>query len=153
VIFVGSRADPDSSALHRSFKDVGEPYCPVFYLNYTPDAVSNPWRDLIGSLVRLSKGSEYVISKPPDLFVAWTEIMSRLSNNKPPVLKEYFRDIPLGRGGTPEEVANAIAFLASDLASFITGAALIVDGGQMAAKVGTWNEATAEFDDGRWRLR
>jgi NAD(P)-dependent dehydrogenase (short-subunit alcohol dehydrogenase family) len=73
--------------------------------------------------------------------------------NKPPVLKEYFRDIPLGRGGTPEEVANAIAFLASDLASFITGAALIVDGGQMAAKVGTWNEATAEFDDGRWRLR
>lgn len=73
--------------------------------------------------------------------------------NNPPVLKEYFRDIPLGRGGMPEEVANAIAFLASDLASFITGAALIVDGGQMAAKVGTWNEATAEFDSGRWRLR
>jgi hypothetical protein len=83
VIFVGSRADPDSSALHRSFRDVGEPYCPVFYLNYTPDAVSNPWRDLIGSLVRLWKGSEYVISKPPDLFVAWTEIMSRLSNQNP----------------------------------------------------------------------
>ncbi|PYT24257.1 MAG: hypothetical protein DMG58_26365, partial [Acidobacteria bacterium] len=73
--------------------------------------------------------------------------------NNPPVLKEYFRDIPLGRGGMPEEVANAIAFLASDLASFITGAALVVDGGQMAAKVGTWGEATAEFADGRWQLR
>ena len=73
--------------------------------------------------------------------------------NNPPVLKEYFRDIPLGRGGMPEEVANAIAFLASDLASFITGAALVIDGGQMAAKVGTWNEASAEFADSRWRLR
>jgi len=71
----------------------------------------------------------------------------------PGILKEYFRDIPLGRGGEPDEVANAIAFLASDLASFITGAALLVDGGQMAAKFGTWSDETAEFSGGRWRLR
>ena len=68
-------------------------------------------------------------------------------------LKDYFRDIPLGRGGAPEEVGNAIAFLASDLASYITGAALVVDGGQMAAKFGTWNEGTAEFDEDHWKLR
>ncbi|WP_298284012.1 SDR family NAD(P)-dependent oxidoreductase [Acidocella sp.] len=37
--------------------------------------------------------------------------------------------IPLGRLGRPEDVAAAIAFLASDEASFITGAALAVDGG------------------------
>jgi NAD(P)-dependent dehydrogenase (short-subunit alcohol dehydrogenase family) len=71
----------------------------------------------------------------------------------PPLIKEYFRDIPMGRGGAPDEVGNAIAFLASDLASFITGAALVVDGGQMAAKFGTWNEETADFAEGRWRLR
>jgi NAD(P)-dependent dehydrogenase (short-subunit alcohol dehydrogenase family) len=71
----------------------------------------------------------------------------------PEVLREYFRHIPLGRGGEADEVGNAIAFLASDLASYITGAALLVDGGQMAAKFGTWNEDTAEFIGGRWTLR
>jgi NAD(P)-dependent dehydrogenase (short-subunit alcohol dehydrogenase family) len=73
--------------------------------------------------------------------------------SSPAVLKDYFRHIPLGRGGMPEEVANASAFLASDLASYITGATLFVDGGQMAAKFATWNEDKAEFADGRWTLR
>src|ERR1022692_3612359 len=71
----------------------------------------------------------------------------------PEVLKDYFRHVPLGRGGDPEEVANASAFLASGLASYITGAALFVDGGQMAAKFGTWDEERAEFREGRWQLR
>jgi NAD(P)-dependent dehydrogenase (short-subunit alcohol dehydrogenase family) len=45
----------------------------------------------------------------------------------------YARDkIPLGRAGTSDEVAAAYAFLASDEASFIHGAALVIDGGQTA---------------------
>jgi NAD(P)-dependent dehydrogenase (short-subunit alcohol dehydrogenase family) len=45
----------------------------------------------------------------------------------------YARDrIPLGRVGRAEEVAAAYAFLASDDASFIHGAALVIDGGQLA---------------------
>lgn len=40
--------------------------------------------------------------------------------------------IPMGRGGRPEELAEAIVFMLSDAASFITGAALPVDGGKIA---------------------
>ena len=40
--------------------------------------------------------------------------------------------IPVGRAGDPREMAAAVAFLASERASFITGAALQVDGGQIA---------------------
>lgn len=48
-----------------------------------------------------------------------------------------FRDqfdavIPMGRLGKPEEMANVILFLASDLASFVTGSAFVADGGQTA---------------------
>ncbi len=71
----------------------------------------------------------------------------------PELLRDYFRHIPLGRGGSPEEVAQACVFLASEEASYITGATLFVDGGQMASKFGVWNEDTAEFTGGRWRLR
>lgn len=39
------------------------------------------------------------------------------------------RDIPLGRVGLPEEVANVIAFLASDAASYVTGSSINLDGG------------------------
>lgn len=47
--------------------------------------------------------------------------------------KTYERTrIPLGRRGTPEDVAAAYAFLASDDAAFIHGSALVIDGGQTA---------------------
>ena len=42
---------------------------------------------------------------------------------------ELGEQIPLGRSGTPEDVANAVVFLASDKASYITGVTLRVDGG------------------------
>jgi meso-butanediol dehydrogenase / (S,S)-butanediol dehydrogenase / diacetyl reductase len=46
--------------------------------------------------------------------------------------RQYVRETPLGRRGTPDEVGRAVAFLASDEASFITGTTLLVDGGFLA---------------------
>jgi NAD(P)-dependent dehydrogenase (short-subunit alcohol dehydrogenase family) len=40
---------------------------------------------------------------------------------------------PMGRLGLPEEVADAVAYLASDAAAFVTGTALVIDGGLTAA--------------------
>ncbi|MCX6012712.1 MAG: 3-oxoacyl-[acyl-carrier-protein] reductase [Chloroflexi bacterium] len=47
--------------------------------------------------------------------------------------EEYEKLIPLGRFGVPEDVANAVAFLASEEASYITGHVLKVDGGMVMA--------------------
>jgi NAD(P)-dependent dehydrogenase (short-subunit alcohol dehydrogenase family) len=40
----------------------------------------------------------------------------------------------LGRMGTPEEIAAAVLYLASDEAAFVTGSALLIDGGWSAGK-------------------
>ncbi|MEP6716935.1 MAG: SDR family oxidoreductase, partial [Terriglobia bacterium] len=49
----------------------------------------------------------------------------------PEMMKNFVAGIPMGRVGTSLECAKAIAFLASDAASFITGETLEVNGGQL----------------------
>src|SRR6202035_389173 len=51
---------------------------------------------------------------------------------QPEMIKKFNEVIPMGRLGRPEEMANVILFLASDLASFVTGSAYVADGGQTA---------------------
>ncbi len=45
----------------------------------------------------------------------------------------FYAAVPLKRGGRPEEIADAIVFLASDKASFITGQIIRVNGGKTAS--------------------
>ncbi len=56
------------------------------------------------------------------------------SSDLPRVTEGY----PLGRVGTPEDVAEAVAFLSSDRSSFITGAVLPVDGGLTVGSPAAW---------------
>lgn len=57
-----------------------------------------------------------------------TEMTDQLSED---VVQGWRDGIPLKRGGTPEDVANACVFLASDLSNYITGQVLHVDGGML----------------------
>lgn len=60
-----------------------------------------------------------------------TELTKRMRRN-PHVFKALVERTPLGRFGTPEEVAKVILFLASDDAIFVSGSDIIVDGGTTA---------------------
>ncbi len=59
-----------------------------------------------------------------------TPMLDRVTDGHPEVLA---RRVPMGRAGTPEEVARAIAWLVSDEASFVNGVVLPVNGGMAAA--------------------
>lgn len=60
----------------------------------------------------------------------WTETERDRENNVK-ANKEYIDSVPLGRRGTDQEIANMVVFLASDLASFTTGAYIPVSGGRV----------------------
>jgi len=59
--------------------------------------------------------------------------MNRVFLSDPDHRRQTIEHIPLGRLGEPEDVAGVVAFLASDDASYMSGAELLVDGGAFAS--------------------
>ncbi|MDO5971086.1 3-oxoacyl-[acyl-carrier-protein] reductase [Flavivirga aquimarina] len=57
-----------------------------------------------------------------------TEMTAKLDEN---IVEGWRAGIPLKRGGTPEDIANACVFLASDMSAYVTGQTLNVDGGML----------------------
>jgi hypothetical protein len=82
VIFASPKIAFDDNVPADNLRDLaGVPY-PVFYMNYNQTPVQNPWRDPIGNIVKRLRGSEYTITRPRDLFVSWSDIISRISKLK-----------------------------------------------------------------------
>lgn len=82
VIFAGPKVMLDEKVSEEALKQLGGLEYPMFYMNYNLNPQTNPWRDAIGSAVKYFKGAEYTISRPRDLFFAWTDIMSRIVKSK-----------------------------------------------------------------------
>jgi 3-oxoacyl-[acyl-carrier protein] reductase len=59
--------------------------------------------------------------------LAWNPFLGKIYGDE--YVNKMARETPLGRVGSPQDIANAVAFLASDKASFITGEVLCVSGG------------------------
>ncbi len=58
-----------------------------------------------------------------------TAILDQVEQQQPESTAVWFRETPVGHAGLPAEVANVVAFVASDKASFMTGSNVVVDGG------------------------
>ena len=61
---------------------------------------------------------------------AATEVAGATGGSMDDVLAANAKSVPVGRYGTPEEVAAVVTFLCSSSASYVNGAAIEVDGGQ-----------------------
>lgn len=82
LIFAGPKVMLDDGVSPETLKQLSDVKFPVFYLNYNANPQANPWRDAIGNAVRFLKGAEFTISRPRDLFFAWTEVMGRIVKSK-----------------------------------------------------------------------
>src|SRR5271157_3713290 len=78
IIFAGPKVMLDNGLSPETLKALGDVKSPVFYMNYNLNPQTNPWRDAIGNCVRYLKGVEFTITRPRDLFFAWTDIMGRI---------------------------------------------------------------------------
>jgi 3alpha(or 20beta)-hydroxysteroid dehydrogenase len=79
--------------------------------------------ELAGTGIRVNAVHPGIISTPS---------VAKLSGKGQERLQKIAARQPIGRFGTPEEVANCVLFLASDASSYCTGASLVVDGGHLA---------------------
>ena len=82
IIITGPKLMLDKRVPPDSLKEAGRASCPIFYLNYNFNPRSNPWRDAIGTALRVYKGLEYTIALPRDLGAAVTDMMFRMTSKR-----------------------------------------------------------------------
>jgi len=82
VIFAGPKVMLEHPLPNESLQEIADINFPVFYMNYILTPQQTPWRDSIGNVVKRLKGVEYTISRPRDLWNAWSDIMGRIAKSK-----------------------------------------------------------------------
>jgi len=82
VIFAGPKVLLDSNVPEESLKENGNVDFPVFYMNYNLNPQAVPWKDAISRTVHFFRGYEYTITKPRDLWVAVSEMVSRIVKSR-----------------------------------------------------------------------
>jgi hypothetical protein len=83
LIFVSPKYPLDSKIPREIIEQLRGFDHSIFYLNYNPNPAYYPWGDSIGHVVKQLHGLEYTISRPRDLFTAWSDIVSRLVKPNP----------------------------------------------------------------------
>jgi NAD(P)-dependent dehydrogenase (short-subunit alcohol dehydrogenase family) len=80
------------------------------------------------------------------------EISAELIERAPDIVEPWLAgNLPLGRAGFPADIASAALWLASSESSFVTGHALVVDGGLMSGR--RWSQTRLYYDELRERFR
>ena len=82
VIFAGPKAMLKADVPEDDLRRIGDIECPVFYLNYNPDPQAVPWKDSISHAIRVFRGVEYTISRPRDVWVSTSEVLSKILRSK-----------------------------------------------------------------------
>ena len=123
------------------------PHASIIYTSSTSGVVGSPFSPLYslakGGITVFMKavakklGPEGIRSNAILPAMIETRMLSQFFGREPgadieAVKSDFAQNVPLGRAGSPDEVAAAAAFLASDDASWITGTALPLDGGLLA---------------------
>jgi 3-oxoacyl-[acyl-carrier protein] reductase len=115
IIFVSSIAGVESSPAPLAYSSAK-----AALLNY----IKNLARQVAGDGIRVNAVA------PGNVLFEGGSWAKHLETRREEVLRYIESEVPMKRFGKPEEIADAVAFLASARASFITGACLVADGGQ-----------------------
>ncbi len=78
LIFAGPKVMLEASVSEEALKPLAGVRYPVFYINYSLNPQAAPWRDTIGRVIRLFRGTEFTITRPRDMWFSVSDMISRI---------------------------------------------------------------------------
>ena len=67
-----------ASVSEEALKPLSDVNYPVFYMNYNLNPQAVPWRDAIGRVIRMFRGTEFTITRPRDMWFSVSDMISRI---------------------------------------------------------------------------